>query len=164
MLLGRLSPSRFIFSLLNETFIAQVCGLKNNECCCFREACINHKPGEAMHEIKKITSVLVKAIWAHPGGGAGVMDTGVPTVGSRGTNNIICIFRGHPCLSGIISFCLCAGLSLKHTEPYSSAASCEHCLVYFQTPASLGCVTYLSAPAIFLNTLALNYGYASCNY
>lgn len=76
MLSGRLSPSRFIFSLLNETFITQVCGLKNNECCCFRKTCINHKPGEAKHEIK--TSVLVKAIWAHLGGGVRVTGTRVP--------------------------------------------------------------------------------------
>lgn len=74
-LLGRLSPGQFIFSLLNETFITQVCSLKNNECCCFGKACINNKPGEAKHERK--TRALVKAIWAHRGGGGGVTGTGV---------------------------------------------------------------------------------------
>lgn len=41
-----------------------------------KKACINHKPGEAKHEIK--TSALVKAIWAHLGGGVWVTGTGVP--------------------------------------------------------------------------------------
>ncbi len=32
---SRFSPAKFLFSLLDETFITQVCGLKNNECRCF---------------------------------------------------------------------------------------------------------------------------------
>lgn len=49
VLSGSLSPSQVIFSLLNETFMTQVCGPKYNECCCHWKGCIIHMPGEVKH-------------------------------------------------------------------------------------------------------------------
>lgn len=88
------------------------------------KARINHKSEEAKHEKK--TTALVKAIWAHLGGSVGVTGTG-SAVGSTGTNNIICIFWDHPCLSGIIIFAFQLVYLLNtqsHTvvQPHVSAA------------------------------------------
>lgn len=49
VLSGSLSPSQVIFSLLNETFMTQVCGPKYNECCCHWKGCIIHRPEEVKH-------------------------------------------------------------------------------------------------------------------
>ncbi len=100
--------------------------------------------GEVKHEIK--TSALVKAIWAHHGGWR---------EGHRHRSGNIILqkhllhFQGPVMSRWDYYFYSSSDSSLKHTEPHNGAASYWLCLVYFQTSASLGCVTYLSAPAFF---------------